>query len=249
MKKVIYNTYGGPEVLEIIEVDAPRASPEEVSIQVKAVSMNPLDWKLRGGLMKLGPGKNLGRSIGIDFAGVVAEVGDQVKGLQVGDEVFGAVKDPMKEGALAETITAQPEQVALVPDNISPEQAAAMVSVGAPALMALHDKVKLRRGDEVLIHGASGGVGMLAIQIAKRAGARVTAVSSTKGQRLAHAGPNHRSPRANQQRVSQEIPKPPQRIARCGRRDVEPSRRPTHVGLVEQDIQGPEMIEIDPLKR
>lgn len=181
MKKVIYNQFGNANVLEIIEAEIPKIIQDEVLIQVKAVSINPLDWKLFSGSQKMLSGKKFPKMVGIDFSGIVRELGNNNTDFKVGDEVFGAVKDPMKEGVLAEYITIKTEQLTLKPTNISFSQATAMTSVGAPAIKAFEEQIKLKEGQKVLINGASGGVGMIAIQVAKRANSTVTAVSSTKG--------------------------------------------------------------------
>ena len=181
MKKVVYKQFGNPDVLEIIETDAPRITQSEVLIQVKAVSINPLDWKLFSGSQKMISGKKFPKMLGIDFSGIVTKIGNNSNEFKIGDEVFGAVKDPMKEGALSEFIAVSTEQITLKPKSISFAQASAMTSVSAPALKAFEKKVSLKKGQKVLINGSSGGVGMIAIQVAKRAGAVVTAVCGTEG--------------------------------------------------------------------
>jgi len=181
MKKVIYKQFGNANVLEIIETEIPKIMNNEILIQVKAVSINPLDWKLFSGSQKMLSGKKFPKMVGIDFSGIVMKTGNNDTDFKIGDEVFGAVKDPMKEGALADYITINPEQITLKPKNISFAQATAMTSVGAPAIKAFEEQIKLKKGQKVLINGASGGVGMIAIQVAKRANTVVTAVSSTKG--------------------------------------------------------------------
>lgn len=179
MKKMIYNTRGSADVLEIIETATPVRSGEEVLIELRAVSINPLDWKLRNGFLKLGAGKNLNRGFGIDLSGVVSAASGR-SGIDVGDEVFGAVKDPMKQGVLGEYAVVSPEGLAHKPGNISHAQAAAITSVGAPAIIAIEGKAQVSPGQQVLINGAGGGVGMIAVQVAKRAGATVTAVAGTR---------------------------------------------------------------------
>ncbi len=181
MKKIIYEDFGTIDILMVTESEAPTLKKNEVLIQVRAVSMNPLDLNKLSRSSRLMSGNKFPKMIGIDFSGIISKVDNDNLNFKVGDEVFGAVKDPMKEGVLAEYIAIDSEQITLKPQSISFSQASAMTSVGAPALKALEEKILLKKGQKVLINGASGGVGMIAIQVAKRAGAIVTAVSSSDG--------------------------------------------------------------------
>jgi len=180
MKKIIYNKFGGPEVLQIAEVPIPAVKATNVLIKVKAVSINPLDWKIRNGEMKLMSGSKLPKGIGIDFSGIVTETGTAVTQYNEGDEVFG-ILDVFKGEAIAEYIVASDKDIAIKPSNISFEQAAAMPVVGSAALQIFNTLVSLNNGTEILINGASGGIGMLAVQIAKMKGALVTAVVGNSG--------------------------------------------------------------------
>ncbi len=180
MKKVIYRQFGNSDVLEIEETEIPAITQNQVLIQVKSVSINPIDWKLFSGSMKMLSGKKFPKMVAIDFSGVITKTAKNIVNFKVGDEVFGAVQNPMKEGVLAEYIAINAEQITLKPKNISFAQAAAMTSVGTPAIKAFEEKLAIEKGQKVLINGASGGVGMIAIQIAKAHDAIVTAVSNTK---------------------------------------------------------------------
>jgi NADPH:quinone reductase-like Zn-dependent oxidoreductase len=178
--------YGGPEVLQFVEVEKTPPAADELLVRVRAAAVNPLDWHyLRGKpyVMRL-MGSGIGRPkvplLGVDFAGVVEAVGAQVNGFQVGDEVFGA-----RSGAFGEYLRVKAHRnVALKPPNISFEEAAAAPVAALTALQALRDAGKLKAGDRVLINGASGGVGTYAVQIAKALGAQVTGVSSGRNVEL-----------------------------------------------------------------
>ncbi|MEO6521893.1 MAG: NAD(P)-dependent alcohol dehydrogenase [Mucilaginibacter sp.] len=175
MKKIIYTKFGGPEVLQIAEVPIPAVQETTVLIKVKAVSLNPLDWKIRNGEMKLMSGSKFPKGMGIDFSGIVEETGTAVTQYKKGDEVYG-ILDVFKGKALSEYIIAAEKDVAIKPRNISFEQAAAMPVVGSAALQIFKTLVSLKKGTEILINGASGGIGMFATQIAKTQGAVVTTV-------------------------------------------------------------------------
>jgi NADPH:quinone reductase-like Zn-dependent oxidoreductase len=180
MKKVMYSQYGGSEVLQLVEVPQPVAGPNELLVRVHAVALNPLDWKIRAGEMKLVAGSKLPKGVGIDFAGTVERVGAAVHTYQPGQEVFGLL-DPLKGEALAEYVVVREQQVARKPVGLSFAQAAALPVVGSSALQVFEQLIALRPGTELLINGASGGIGMVATQLAKRQGARVTAVVGPAG--------------------------------------------------------------------
>ena len=180
MKKIIYSKFGGPEVLQMAEVPIPVTQATTVLVKVKAVSINPLDWKIRNGEMKLMSGSKFPKGIGIDFSGIVEETGTAVTQYKKGDEVFGLL-DVFKGDALSDYIIATKKNIAIKPQNISFEQAAAMPVVGSAALQIFKTLIELKKGTEVLINGASGGIGMFATQIAKMNGAIVTAVAGDGG--------------------------------------------------------------------
>jgi NADPH:quinone reductase-like Zn-dependent oxidoreductase len=181
MKKVIYNQYGSIEDLQLVTVEPPTIKPNELLIRVKAVAINPLDWKKLEGQMKLITGSKFPKGIAFDFSGTVEKKGDLVAGFALGDAVFGAL-DAMKGEALAEFIVVTAPTIYHQPPGISSETAAAMVSVGAAALY-MFQKAELPAGSQVLINGASGGVGLVALQMAKRKGLKVTAVATGDGLR------------------------------------------------------------------
>ena len=181
MKAIRARCYGSPDVLTLEEVEKPVPGPDEVLVRVKAAGVNPLDYHFMRGspyVLRLMSGigtPNDPRS-GVDFAGVVEAVGTDVTKFVPGDEVFGGAK-----GAFAEYLTI-PESRAIVkkPETVSFEQAAGVAVAGITALQALEDAGGLEAGHDVLINGASGGVGTFAVQIAKAMGANVSGVCSTR---------------------------------------------------------------------
>lgn len=180
MKKIIYSKFGDAGVLEMADVAMPAVSETTILIKVKAVSLNPLDWKIRNGEMKLMSGSKFPRGTGIDFSGVVEATGPSIKQYKKGDEVFGLL-DVFKGAALAEYIIAEEKDIAPKPQGVSFEQAAAAPVVGSAALQLFDTLLNVQTGSELLINGASGGIGMFAIQLAKIKGATVTSVVSDSG--------------------------------------------------------------------
>jgi NADPH:quinone reductase-like Zn-dependent oxidoreductase len=180
MKAVIYTQYGSPEVIRIEEIEKPAPAANEALIKVQASSINAVDYRPRSGKpfplrFMLGFPKPKNSRLGADLAGRVEAIGENVQQYKVGDEVFGC-----RNGAFAEYVCVPEDRLALKPSNISFQQAAA-VPVGAiTALQGLRDAGEIRSGQQVLIQGASGSVGIFAVQLAKFFGAEVTAVCSTK---------------------------------------------------------------------
>jgi NADPH:quinone reductase-like Zn-dependent oxidoreductase len=180
MKAVVRDRFGPPDVLELREVDEPPVGDGDVLVRVRAASVNPADWYAMTGtpwIARLDVGLRKPRTarVGLDVAGVVAAVGGNVNRFKPGDEVFGA-----GTGTLAECATAAEDALVAKPANVSFEQAAAVPVAGLTALQGLRDKGRLRPGQQVLVNGASGGVGTFAVQIAKALGAAVTGVCSTR---------------------------------------------------------------------
>jgi NADPH:quinone reductase-like Zn-dependent oxidoreductase len=180
MKAIVYYKYGSPEILRCEEIEKPIAGDDEVLIELHAASVNPLDWHfLRGKpmLLRIGALRTPKYKIlGCDIAGRVEAVGRNVKQFQPGDEVFGARRNM---GGFAEYCCVPEDTLAPKPAHISFEAAAAVPVAAITALQGLRDKGRIQPGRQVLIDGASGGVGTFAIQIAKSFGAEVTAVCST----------------------------------------------------------------------
>ena len=185
MKAIVHRCYGSPDVVRLEDVPKPTPKDGEILVRVHAASVNPLDWHYLEGTPYMvridgGFGKPENPRLGVDFAGTVEAVGKSVTRFKPGDEVFGG-----KFGALAEYVTvAENRAVALKPGNVSDAQAAAVAIAGITALQALRDRGHIRAGQNVLVNGASGGVGTFAVQIAKSYGATVTAVCSTKNVEL-----------------------------------------------------------------
>ncbi len=181
MKAIVRTRYGSPDVLRLSEVEQPVPQDGEVLVKVHAASVNPLDWHtLRGKpfLVRTGGGgwrRPKNQRLGVDLAGRVEAVGSNVTRFQVGDEVFGR-----GYGALADYACARESALIAKPANLSFEAAAAVPIAALTALGALREKGQLQPGQQVLIQGASGGVGSFAVQIAKALGADVTAVCSTR---------------------------------------------------------------------
>lgn len=161
---------GGPEVLEIVELPRPEPRPTEVLVRVRAAGVNPLDWKTRSHGVFLGAPPF---TLGAEAAGVVAALGSGVTRFSVGDRVFGMPRFPDGARAYAEYLTSPSRQLAATPDGLSDVEAAALPLAGLTAWQALVETADVRPGDRVLVHAAAGGVGHLAVQIAKARGAYV----------------------------------------------------------------------------
>ncbi len=182
MRAAIYDRYGGAEVLEIREVADPPVGPDAVLVRAKATSVNPVDWKIREGYLQGAYPHHLPIIPGWDVAGVVEAIGPAVRtGVRVGDEVFGYVRrDDVAFGTTAELVPAPERTVAPKPAGLSFEEAAALPLAGMTAYQCLVEKLDVQPGERVLIHAASGGVGHLAVQIAKALGAHVIGTASAR---------------------------------------------------------------------
>jgi NADPH:quinone reductase-like Zn-dependent oxidoreductase len=174
MKAVIIRGYGGPEVLEIVDVPAPKAKAGEVIVKVAATSVNPVDWLVRDGGAKNFVKVKFPVILGCDLAGQVVELGPGVTRVAVGDEVFAMM--PQDWGAHAELVALPEHLVVKKPAALSTIEAAALPVVALTALNGLKKQGGVARDERVLVNGASGGVGLSAVQIAKAHGASVTAV-------------------------------------------------------------------------
>jgi len=185
MKAIVYRKNGPPEVLSLEEIEKPTPGPQEVLIKVRAAAVNPLDCHLlKGGpaLMRLLMGRNKLKRPGVDAAGVVEAVGPGVTQFKPGDAVFGCCK-----GSFAEYASAKESSLAAKPESVSFEDAAAAPIAALTALQGLRDKGKLQTGQQVLINGASGGVGTFAVQFARYFGAHATGVCSARNAQLVRA--------------------------------------------------------------
>lgn len=176
MRAVIYDDYGSADVLQITDRPVPKRSSGDVLIEVHASSVNPIDYRLRSGEMKGLLSGGFPRIPGYDVAGVIAECSPEVD-FSPGDRVM-AFLDAKRGGALAEYAACSPDIVAKIPDSMPFEEAAAIPLAGTTALQSLRDHGKLKPGQQVLINGASGGVGAFAVEIAKSFDCHVDAVAS-----------------------------------------------------------------------
>jgi len=189
MKALVINQFGGHEQLVIQEVAMPLPKSDEVLIRVHAAGVNPVDFKIRNGSMKMITGKKFPRILGGDVAGIVEQAGKNSV-FRPGDKVFAMLS--LKGGAYAEFITVKETQLCLIPAGFSMTEAAATPLAALTALQAFQKSNGVNPGDQVLINGASGGVGTFAVQIAKAMGAEVTAVCSTANLELAKSlGADH----------------------------------------------------------
>jgi NADPH:quinone reductase-like Zn-dependent oxidoreductase len=170
MRAIRQQSVGGPEVLELATVDRPEPPPTEVLVKVAAAGVNPVDWKTRatGGMLGSPP-----FTVGWDVAGVVEQLGYGVTRLAVGDRVFGMPRFPREAAAYAEFVTSPSRQLARIPERLSDVEAAALPLASLTAWQALVETAAVQPDDRVLIHAAAGGVGHLAVQIAKSRGAYV----------------------------------------------------------------------------
>lgn len=180
MKAIVINKYGGVEVLEFVQ-NAPKPIPSEnqILVDVYAVSLNPFDYKVREGYMKDSMPLKVPAILGGDFAGKVSEVGSAVKEVSIGDEVYGsALIFNGGSGSFAEFAVANIGNTSHKP-KVDFINSAALPLVGSSAVQALEEHIKLKKGQRILIHGGAGGIGHLAIQLAKTIGAYIaTTVSS-----------------------------------------------------------------------
>lgn len=177
MKAIRYHTRGGPEVLRLEYVERPRPGPGEVLVRVHAVGVNPGDWQIRSGLA--GDAFPLPYIPGWDVSGVVAAAGPGAEGFREGEEVYGMTAD---SAGCAEYVAVSQSRLARKPWNVSHLQAAATPMSAFTAWHALVEQGGLTAGHTVMIHGAAGGVGHFAVQIAKLMGARVIGVASGRNQ-------------------------------------------------------------------
>jgi len=192
MKSIVYTKYGPPDILELKNIEKPTPEEDEVLIQICAASVNPLDWHFMRGSpfflrIMMGLLKPKITRLGRDVSGKVESFGRNVTLFKKGDEVFGSCT-----GAFAEYVCASESKLVLKPDNVTFEQAATLNVAALTALQSLRDKGQIKKGQKVLINGASGGVGTFAVQIAKVFNTEVTGVCSTNNIELVRSiGADH----------------------------------------------------------
>jgi NADPH:quinone reductase-like Zn-dependent oxidoreductase len=173
MKAVRIYEYGDASTLKLEDVQSLSATSDQILVRVHDAGVNPIDWKIRQGYLEHVMPAHFPLTMGQDFAGEVAERGTTVTSVQIGDRVFG-----FAQGTYAEYATASISTVAKIPDTVDFVRAAALPTAGSTALQIIRDVVKARDGMTILIHGAAGGVGSFASQIAKHMGARVVGSAS-----------------------------------------------------------------------
>ncbi|MEK1834435.1 MAG: NADP-dependent oxidoreductase [Pseudomonas sp.] len=178
MKAFIIERYGKKVALRATEMPEPELGKDDVLVQIHAAGVNPLDLKIRDGEFKMILPYRMPLILGNDLAGIVVRVGSQVQQFKPGDEVY-ARPDDDRIGAFAEFIAINQGSLAIKPKGLTMEEAASIPLVGLTAWQALVEKANLKKGQKVLIHAGSGGVGTLAIQLAKHLGATVATTTST----------------------------------------------------------------------
>ncbi|OUB19398.1 NADPH:quinone reductase [Bacillus thuringiensis serovar yunnanensis] len=182
MKAMIIDKYGKVP-MRMAEVPTPEINEYEVLAEIHAASINPIDFKIRDGKVKMLLKYEMPLILGNDFSGVITKVGSKVTHFKVGDEIYARPRKN-KIGTFAEYIAIHEDDIALKPKNLSFEEAASIPLVGLTSYQALHDIMQLQKGQKILIHAGSGGVGTFAIQLAKIMGATVTTTASEAGTNL-----------------------------------------------------------------
>ncbi|PMR72972.1 NADP-dependent oxidoreductase [Billgrantia endophytica] len=176
MKAAYFEQTGGPEVLRYGDLVSPLAGPGELLVDVHAASVNGVDWRIRAGKYK--EIRDYPYVLGRDFSGVVEAVGAGVDERLIGFPVFG-VCETADDGAYAEKVAINRRNVTLKPDWLTHEEAAAMALIGLTAIVSIEETLALRSGEKILIQGGAGGVGSIAIQLAKHLGAYVITTASS----------------------------------------------------------------------
>jgi NADPH:quinone reductase-like Zn-dependent oxidoreductase len=184
MRAAEYDRYGPPSVLQTRTVTRPRTDHGQALVRVLASSVNPIDTIVRSGTLRFRTGKQFPKRIGIDFAGEVVEIESEAPDIKVGDRVWGvmplSVERGADQGSAADFVTISTTRITSSPKSLNSIEAASIFSVGAVAIITLRDKARLQPGERLLVRGAAGGVGCMAVQLGKVLGAHVTALASAK---------------------------------------------------------------------
>ncbi|MBT3242662.1 MAG: NAD(P)-dependent alcohol dehydrogenase [Bacteroidetes bacterium] len=186
MRAITYIRYGAPDVLKLAEIEKPVPCDNEVLVKIKASTVTPMDWKFRSGntlIARLMTGiiKPKINILGVEFSGEIEETGKDISKFKIGDMIFGRAK---KAGAYAEYLCVPEKEICLNPSNASFGEAAGITFGATTALFGLTNTGNIQQGQKVLINGASGGVGLFAVQLAKFHGAKVTAVCSSTNHKM-----------------------------------------------------------------
>lgn len=163
--------------MNFVDMPDPKVGRGEILVRVRASSVNPVDWKVRNGSLRFVSGWNPPKVLGADFAGVIEKTGSDVQGCAVGEKVYGMVP-AFKGGAYAEKVVARPKEIAPMPANLSFEEAAVLPLVSLTVYQALFERAKQKPDQHVLVNGCTGGLGHIAVQMAKARGFKVTGVCS-----------------------------------------------------------------------
>ncbi len=178
------NSYGSPEVLKYQDAEIPVVQADEILVQVKYAGVSPFDAHMRAGWFQKSPDYQLPLILGWELSGVVSAVGEKVKKFKVADAIFAHPSVYRNGGAYAEFFAVKESEAVLKPQTVSYEQAAAVTMNALTAWQALFSAAKLAEGQTILIHAAAGGVGHLAVQLAKLKGAKVIATASEKNRQF-----------------------------------------------------------------
>ncbi|MCP4105120.1 MAG: NAD(P)-dependent alcohol dehydrogenase [Desulfobacteraceae bacterium] len=193
MRAIAINRFGASDVLEIMsDFPDPAISGNQVLIKVHSAGVNPLDWKIREGQLRFSLGSNFPMILGNDVSGTIVDIGSDVTNFRIGDEVFclsdaspkRSLTGFAKSGAYAELAVTREDTLSYKPNTVSHQEAASIPLAALTAYQTLQYKARIKKGDKVLINGASGGVGTFAVQIAKALEGKVTAVCGTSNQDL-----------------------------------------------------------------
>jgi NADPH:quinone reductase-like Zn-dependent oxidoreductase len=186
MKRLQYGRFGGPEEMYVGEHTLAPLAAHEVRVAVKAAAINPLDWKLRRGEMKIVRGRTFPKGVGSDFAGVIISVGDRVTDFRKGDSVFGTT-DIKRASAFAEELIVNTSNIAKIPEGLSFKEAACLPIPFTVAWAAIFDAGKARAGSRLFVCGCNGAVGSAAVQLALTHGMDVSGACSPSGFKSAKA--------------------------------------------------------------
>lgn len=173
MQRIQYHKYGGPETMKLEAFELETPGPNQVAVQVKFASLNPIDWKIRQGALKMMTGRAFPRTMGSDFSGTIISVGPGVTRFRPGDAVYGLSR--LKEsGSLGDAVVTEESYIALKPDALSFEQAACLPTAGVMAWQGLIDKAGLKAGQHIFVNGCTGTVGEATVQLARMLGVHVS---------------------------------------------------------------------------